>query len=1330
MIKLMEESSMKSQDIADDLRVGILICRKDEHLSIEEVNSGFLVLSGYRIQEIEDCYRNQLADIIHPHDRQRVLLDLMEWNRNQERMVCCFRLVCKDGINLWVQYFGKIISGAAGEEKILCIITERIIDQEEERGFLRIRDGLSPFLKDLDKAADQSGVMIFEWDIVTDILAYSADFQNSAHIIREISSYLASASHIHPEDHQVLITLHDSVKQGKLYSTSEFRIRKEESGYTWYRIHVITQYDSKDMPAKAVGMIFCINDEMEVMEQLRARAERDVLTGLYNREETEGRIKGHLQGKPSQCCALLMIDTDNFKQINDSQGHMLGDVVLSELAASMKNRMRESDIVGRVGGDEFIIFMKDISSREAARNKTEELLKGFSHLFQNEKMAIQITCSIGIAVYPEDGNEFKTLYRHADQALYQAKTQGKNQFVMYDHQHSFPIEEAGYSNLVTAIDSETKTAELSNNILTDIFRILYRTEDTDQAINMTLEIVGRRFDVSRAYIFESAEDGKFHTNTYEWCNKGISPQMQNLQNVDFNEAGDYKTMFDDNSIFYCRDTHLLPATQRELLEKQGIYSTLQCAFWKEKEFAGFVGFDECTGLRLWTKEEADVLSLVSQMLTTFLQKKRVMERNAEMELQMRTILDSQSSCIYIVEKNTFKLLFLNLKARELNQGIRCGECCYEALFNQEKPCGFCPLTDHGIGEGDMEDSIGKSIEKKKIHHKMHASSTKWFGKEAYLISFRTEKNNRLPDTRQNMEHYISAEKSLVDCIQCLTSAEYLEDAIEYVLDIVQDYYQSDRVYIIELDEEKGIAINTYEICAEGVEPQRQILQNVPLEAISFWMEQFEIRGYINIEDVNELGAERQMEGEILKEQEINSLMAIPLYVKGEIKGFLGIDDPKIHKENFYYLKELTYFLENEIAKNSLKKKLVKMSYQDSMTGLENRNSYMNFCDEFSEGHPAPIGVIFMDINGLKKLNDSKGHLCGNMLITHIGEKMKEFFPKERCFRLSGDEFLIVTKTMAYDEFRKQLNHLTDTLSEDGQSSIAIGTTWSDVDADLIDLVNKADRLMYINKQDYYKETKDIADTKIPLLRGLLESILNHEYLIYLQPKYHVQTGIIDSAEVLVRYREKDGSISSPVKFIPMLESEGLISNIDFFVMEEVCRLLTKWNDTQLANMKLALNFSRITLFEDHFLTQFQEIFNRYKLKPQQLEVEVTETQETLNKKQMAQLLDALSSHGFRIALDDFGVEYSSYEFLLMADFNLLKIDKGIVQKYGNNEKSEILMKHIVKMGHELGISCCAEGVETEEQFQFMKEIGCDYIQGYLIGRPVSVEQFEMRYMGR
>ena len=199
------------------------------------------------------------------------------------------------------------------------------------------------------------------------------------------------------------------------------------------------------------------------------------------------------------------------------------------------------------------------------------------------------------------------------------------------------------------------------------------------------------------------------------------------------------------------------------------------------------------------------------------------------------------------------------------------------------------------------------------------------------------------------------------------------------------------------------------------------------------------------------------------------------------------------------------------------------------------------------------------------------------------------------------------------------------------------------------------------------------------------SIVKKEFLVYLQLKLHVKTGQIDSAEVLVRYREKDGSIVSPFKFVPLLESERLISYIDFFVMEEACRLLTKWKNTSLSDMKLALNFSGITLFDDHFFENFCKIFGKYDLKPDQLELEITETQETLNKKQMAYLLKQLKNYGFCIALDDFGVEYSSY-----------------IQKYQKSDKGDILVKHIIQMSHAIGIQCCAEGVETEEHFAIIR----------------------------
>lgn len=1076
---------------------------------------------------------------------------------------------------------------------------------------------------------DLSEVMIFEWNIDQYIIKCSQNNGNQVYskvIHFDLEKTEDVSPSIHPEDVPILKEFRERIKRGHLYSAAEFRWKTLEGRYTWCRIYAITQYDNYKTPEKAVGIIWNIQEEKMRIQRLRHRAEKDALTGVYNREETEERVKQYLEEHPEGQCALFMIDTDNFKQINDTKGHMLGDVVLTEMASGMKKLMRKSDIVGRIGGDEFTIFMKNISSSDAAEKKAEELSKMFAHLFENEKQAVQVTCSIGAALYPEDGRDFNSLYQCADRALYQAKKQGKNRYVLYNSEKSFCIEDSEYSSLGTAIDSEQQFSDSPDNLARYVFRILYDMEDVDQAVQMILEIVGKQFDVSRAYVFESSEDGEYCSNTYEWCNNGIIPVKENLQNLEYSQFGDYQRLFADNSVFYCRDTHALTGEQMKIFEEQGINSTLQCGFWSENVLSGFVGFDECTGVRLWTKDEVNALSLISQILATFLQRKKILERNRKIEQELQFV-------------------------REAGFPVNC----------------------------DDED------------------------------------------------YHVVAEKSIVDCIHCLTSSEYLEDSIEYVLEIVRDYYQSDRVYIIETEEERGVASNTYEICAKGVEPQIAFLQDVPIEAITFWLKGFENRDYIIVDDIETLGDDRRMEYEILKEQGIRSLLAIPLYVKGTIKGFLGIDDPKRYKGNIRYLKELSYFLENEISKNSLKKKLEQMSYQDSMTGLENRNSYTQYCGDFLEQRPVPSGVIFMDINGLKILNDKKGHVYGDLLISYIADKMKQFFPESRKFRLSGDEFLIVAEMIEYNEFSIMLRNMEKSLSEDGRCIVSIGTSWCDVQTDLSELVNKAERLMSINKQDYYRKNKNIAAEKVPLLKKLLDSILNKEFLVYLQPKFHVETKEIDSAEVLIRYKDKDGSIVSPFRFIPLLESEGLISYIDFFVMEEVCKLLTKWKHTNLSQMKLALNFSRLTLFDDHFFEQFWGIFRKYNLNPEQFELEITETQETLNKKQMVYLLERLKSHGFRVVLDDFGVEYSSYEFLMMVNFDVLKIDKGIVQKYQASDKGDILVKHIIEMSHAIGIQCCAEGVETEEQFEFMKKAGCDYIQGYLIDKPAAAEQFEAKY---
>lgn len=1173
--------------MADNLQVGILKCKIDEYLSIEEMNDGFVQLSGYTAEDMEHCFRNRLSECIYQ------------------------------------------------------------------------------------------------------------------------------------EDLSVFQSLQTGIAQGKIYATAEFRIPGKSGAPRWYRLLFLTQFKDDGKPLSAIGIIFNIDDEMQAMDRLRSQAEQDSLTGLYNRKETEKRIKQFLDSRPELNCALFMVDMDNFKLINDTNGHMVGDVVLSEAALTMKSLMRSTDIVGRIGGDEFTVFMKDIPSKHAAEKKAERLTDSFRHLFEHEKFSVQLSCSIGVAVYPEDGRDFKTLYKHADQALYQAKTNGKNKYVMYDDRQAYDQDKRRISPIGAHIDSESGTAQGPGDFLTDIFKILYRMENPDQAINLILEIVGKKFNVSRAYIFESTEDGKYTSNTYEWCNDGISPQIDLLQNLSYSQFGDYHTLFEDHSIFYCRDITTLHPAQRELLGEQGICSTLQCAFWKGKDLAGFIGFDECTGLRLWSEEELDILSLIAQMVTIFLQKRRAMDWYSEMELQLHTILDSNESCIYVIDQDSFELLYLSQKAKELKPHIQLGELCYKGVFGKDNICEFCPLLNGGTGCFNLPEQGTKT--------ELHASSMKWLGNDAYLLSFHTDFS--VPAVPMENSFTVMSEKSLADCLQWLSSAEYLDDAIEYVLRIVQNYYCCDRVYIIEVDVKHDLASNTYEICAEGVAPQKDLLQDLPLETMSFWMEQFSAKGYIKINDIEELGKDRKLEYDILKKQGINSLMAIPLSGQGGICGFLGVDDPKQNKKNFHYLKGLSYFLESELAKNSLKKNMELMVYQDAMTGLENRYSFMEYCNDFAKRMPAPTGVIYMDINGLKRLNDTKGHLYGDMLISHVSDHMKQAFPEARKFRLSGDEFLIVSENLDYEVFMKQISRLEASLSEHGFCIIAIGTTWNDIYTDLTESLHKADRLMHLRKQEYYKKSETLAPEKIPLLQDLTRAILNKEYLIYLQPKMSLKSGRIDSAEVLVRYKGTDGSILSPDRFIPVLESEGLISSIDFFVLEEVCRLLSGWKGTAYSNIRLALNFSRITLFDYHFFENFLEIFKQYDLKPEQLEIEITETQETLNKKQMALLLEQLKSHGFGIVLDDFGVDYSSYEFLMMAGFDLLKIDKGIVQRYKNAGKCEILVKHIVKMCHELGIECCAEGVETKEQYHFIKEAGCDYVQGYLIGKPALPEQFNCENLG-
>lgn len=710
-------------DLFKSIPGSVYCCLNDKYFTIIHANQEFFDLVGFSREEIAVRFCNRLIEMIHPYERVDIITKMERKLAEDARCTCNYRILCKDGSYKWILDSCRVIKDADAYDTLLGIMVETT-EVENTREELELS---------LDRhrvIMEQTSDILFEWDIEHDNIHCSPHWKEKFGYdmsIKNIYGY-NKLPHLHPDDRLKAEKLWREVQDGKENLAGELRIQDKSGNYLWCRIRLSNQFDECGKVSKVIGVIQDIDEEKKMIEGLRRRAERDALTGLYNRAETQKQIKNYLEQKPDEYSALFMIDTDNFKLINDNRGHLFGDAVLSEIAAGMKKIVRKSDVVGRIGGDEFTIFVKNISSVDAAKIKAQQLLDIFRSLFENDKRDFTVTCSIGIAMYPRDGIEFQTLYSCADQALYEAKRRSKNCYVLYEETEKSEFPNINASSLGAAIDSDMRAPEtVPEDLVNYVFQILYDTDDTDEAIRLLLEIIGKRFDVSRAYIFENEDEGRYCSNTYEWCNAGISPEKELLQHMSYEELDSYEEIFKENPVFYCRDIYKLSsAAQIALFEQQNIFSTLQCAMMEKNNFVGFIGFDECTGNRLWTKEEVGTLSRISQMLSTFLQKKRALERDHRTVNQLRTILDMQDAYIYVIDKSTFRMLYLNQKTKLLDESAKPGMFCYEAFFGRVSPCVNCPISHE-----EVEEVYNPKYD---VWTKVHVEPFRWEENDAYLIS--------------------------------------------------------------------------------------------------------------------------------------------------------------------------------------------------------------------------------------------------------------------------------------------------------------------------------------------------------------------------------------------------------------------------------------------------------------------------------------------------------------------------------------------------------------------------------------------------------------------
>ncbi len=312
--------------------------------------------------------------------------------------------------------------------------------------------------------------------------------------------------------------------------------------------------------------------------------------------------------------------------------------------------------------------------------------------------------------------------------------------------------------------------------------------------------------------------------------------------------------------------------------------------------------------------------------------------------------------------------------------------------------------------------------------------------------------------------------TLISCITLLAAEHNINTAIDSLLKILCDYFDGDRAYLFEFDYEKQVTNNTYEYAAEGVTKEIDTLQNIPLEVIDTWIKTFEETGTFYISSLDKEIDKNSDTYKILEMQNITSLIAVPLIENDTIIGFLGIDNPKINYEDLTLLASATFFILDSIDRRETHEKLHRLSFEDTLTSVYNRNKFNHDIEEYHKKPVKDIGIAYFDINGLKTVNDTQGHEAGDKLIKDSAIGINSVFTED-TYRIGGDEFVVITHPVEKDAFEQNIQKVIKKLAENG-ISVSYGTSWEESSKTIEKQLSTADHLMYENKLLHYKEKEN------------------------------------------------------------------------------------------------------------------------------------------------------------------------------------------------------------------------------------------------------------------
>lgn len=721
----------------------------DNNLSLIWANNFFYDLCGYSEHDYHEKFGTSTLQLVLSEDLAVVIEALADLTEKEESSkILNFRIQCADGSIKWVNAVlarsGVVERGFPVINLVLSDITNLKIAETkamlEEQKYLII--------------SDISEELPYEYDIASDTITFADKFNHifeGESVIEHPSENMLKMGLVSYDTQSAIEELFYLAKAGTEYHSTEFKLNTKNGGFQWYFSTFSTIYDEEGNALRVVGLLRNIHAQKVEQQKLLIRAETDQMTGLYNKATTESKIQASLRELNGNSYEVLMlVDIDDFKKINDTFGHLKGDDVIIDIAKTLQEYKGDYGIAGRLGGDEFCVFLTNVLDTQLACEKAVLIAERLREVYHDE---CQVTLSIGIAATNQQ-IPYNVLLENADTALYQAKLNGKNRYYLY----ADDMERGKYEN-----DRGESPARSDHDtaFLDSLLSTLFASTNTYTAIEQAMALVGKHFDIDKICIWEYGFNKNFVDCTHQWCRKSTDNDMSLRQHTPAAILEELSAMGTDG-ITYSSDTSLIKTNTASMNPAaEGIQKLMQCDIRSNGKRIGFICFYSMNKDTTWPAQTLTSFKQIFRLFGEAIKSKQASRTMALLRDDTIKAFDLVQNPMIVVDKNSFEVMYFNENAQEYFPKLSLNSKCYACMHQESGPCADCPV--HKITENNPTVSCTKKSRLIDEPLDVRMTTINWSSdSHSFLISTSTHKETKAEKLKKELEQNINIEKRIAE----------------------------------------------------------------------------------------------------------------------------------------------------------------------------------------------------------------------------------------------------------------------------------------------------------------------------------------------------------------------------------------------------------------------------------------------------------------------------------------------------------------------------------------------------------------------------------------